>query len=452
MAAHRYWRAINLFTAGFGSPLELSCFYLLDSVGLRLDATAILSASSAPSVGVLANLQDGNLDTRAAWTSQATQSLALVWDFGGSADVSDIRLAGDSPSGFLLCAKIQWSDDAATWATLFEPRYIKWPGKQTFTTSADYTSQWLDMGLTSYVVFSGDKRTVTTGTVSTTVIGVLPKAGGVLQFEVQILGSGSWAVGILPASVWKVSGYFVNASLACSYNNTGGKYVNGVSSAYGASFTANDVVGVVVDFTVGIVTFYKNGVSQGAITLPATLLNMALAPGCGDSGSSAASFRLAGRGFAYPIAGADPWESITSIDTHTRAWNQQSGVVTPAVPVIGMRYPKIYGLVAMPPVSYLSVATGNTPDFKSGVLGTGRGRVSGTVKEKGTPNVPVYRKVRLQRERDGLHLREVWSHPVTGAYSFDFVDELQLFTVLSYDHTGVFRAVVANGVTPELIL
>ena len=86
-------------------------------------------------------------------------------------------------------------------------------------------------------------------------------------------------------------------------------------------------------------------------------------------------------------------------------------------------------------------------NYVMGLLGTARGRVAGTVKEKGTPNAPVYRKVRLIREKDGLLIRELWSHPVTGAYSFNYIDELQPWTVLSYDHTGAFRAVVASGLT-----
>lgn len=86
-------------------------------------------------------------------------------------------------------------------------------------------------------------------------------------------------------------------------------------------------------------------------------------------------------------------------------------------------------------------------DHLTGLLGTGRGRVAGTVKEKGTPNAPVYRKVRLIREKDGLLIRELWSHPVTGAYSFDYVDELQLFTVLSYDHTGAYNAKAVSNLS-----
>lgn len=109
------------------------------------------------------------------------------------------------------------------------------------------------------------------------------------------------------------------------------------------------------------------------------------------------------------------------------------------------------GVVTTFVVALTRVTDGGLKDYVSGVVGTGRGRVTGTVKETGTPSTPVHRKVRLIRERDGMLMREVWSHPVTGVYSFDYVDELQKFTVLSYDHTGAFRAVVADGQIPELI-
>lgn len=83
----------------------------------------------------------------------------------------------------------------------------------------------------------------------------------------------------------------------------------------------------------------------------------------------------------------------------------------------------------------------------TGVLGQGVGRVKGTTKDKGTPNAPVSERVRLYRERDGLLIREIWSTPITGAYSFDYVDEVETYTVISYDHDKSFRAVVADGLT-----
>ena len=84
----------------------------------------------------------------------------------------------------------------------------------------------------------------------------------------------------------------------------------------------------------------------------------------------------------------------------------------------------------------------------------GAGFVAGTVKErpKGAPEgseVPVWRRVRLYDERRGACIAETWSDATTGAYRFDYVDMQRIYTVLSYDHNGVFSAEVANGLVPE---
>ena len=79
----------------------------------------------------------------------------------------------------------------------------------------------------------------------------------------------------------------------------------------------------------------------------------------------------------------------------------------------------------------------------------GSGRIAGTVKEDGTPDVPVRRRVRLHREQDGLLIREVWSHPTTGAYSFDYIDATKQYTVITYDYEHDYRAVIADNITPE---
>ena len=84
----------------------------------------------------------------------------------------------------------------------------------------------------------------------------------------------------------------------------------------------------------------------------------------------------------------------------------------------------------------------------------GAGFVAGTVKErpKGAPEgseVPVWRRVRLYDERQGACIAETWSDATTGAYRFDCIDMGRIYTVLSYDHNGVFSAEVASSVTPQ---
>lgn len=97
--------------------------------------------------------------------------------------------------------------------------------------------------------------------------------------------------------------------------------------------------------------------------------------------------------------------------------------------------------------TYLPDGAHSYRDFEFG----GFGRIAGTVKEDGTPDVPVKRRVRLHREQDGLLVREVWSDPATGAYSFDHIDATKKYTVITYDYEHDYRAVIADNITPEPI-
>ena len=96
-------------------------------------------------------------------------------------------------------------------------------------------------------------------------------------------------------------------------------------------------------------------------------------------------------------------------------------------------------------VAFLTDGSHPYRDFEFG----GSGRIAGTVKEDGSPDVPVKRRVRLHREIDGRLIREVWSEPVTGAYSFDHIDATKKYTVITYDYEHDYRAVIADNITPE---
>jgi|TARA_R100001460_G_scaffold46538_1_gene84191 hypothetical protein len=72
----------------------------------------------------------------------------------------------------------------------------------------------------------------------------------------RIDGSGAFQVGVV------LRNYSSGSGERRSYQNNGNKYVSN-SSSYGATFTANDIIGVALNLTDGEITFYKNGVSQG---------------------------------------------------------------------------------------------------------------------------------------------------------------------------------------------
>lgn len=81
----------------------------------------------------------------------------------------------------------------------------------------------------------------------------------------------------------------------------------------------------------------------------------------------------------------------------------------------------------------------------------GPGRITGTVAEKSTPNIPLRRRVRLHRDLDGLCVRETWSDAATGAYAFTDINPTYKYTAIAYDYAHNHRAVAADNLTPEVL-
>lgn len=450
MAAHRYWRALG-FEAYGSTGLELSEFQLL-AASTRVDAVATLTSNIAPDSGSLANLKDDSTATVAFWSASNVRSLVLSWDFGGSAqDVTDVVIGGGSSiDKFLFSLALQYSDDAITWtaynwgsgvsATGRGP--IAWPGAYAQTVSVTRgVWNYSDM-VTGYSVTGGATLNCNGTSNSGKARAWSVQSSGIRQFELLLTANNIARLGVatFAAPLNTPTGNDVGASWAFNCS-TGEKAIAGSVSAYSTALVLGTVLGVTVDFTTGTLTFYKNGVSLGTA---ATGLPAGLYPSVYFNPSSTATCALKTSGFTYPIAGASAWDDalavplsvgsagrapLTALDVPTSA----SGVVT-------------YGTLNL---SNSNIKTRN--DFYTGVLGQGIGRISGTVKEIGTPNVPVFVRVRLVRERDFLPVREMWSDPITGAYQFDYVDELQKYTVIAFDHTHTERAVIGDNLTPDII-
>ena len=85
-----------------------------------------------------------------------------------------------------------------------------------------------------------------------------------------------------------------------TYQNNGNKSA-GTSTAYGATYTTNDVIGVAVDSDAGTVTFYKNNVSQGVAYNDLNSAGGPWAPFTLVSASNSAviTFNAGQQGFAY---------------------------------------------------------------------------------------------------------------------------------------------------------
>lgn len=81
----------------------------------------------------------------------------------------------------------------------------------------------------------------------------------------------------------------------------------------------------------------------------------------------------------------------------------------------------------------------------------GRGRISGTVKNKGTPNYAVHRRVYLIAQPNMVTVAAQWSDPLTGAYSFDWVNPALRYMVIAEDYQHNFRAVLGDNLQPTLM-
>jgi hypothetical protein len=108
-----------------------------------------------------------------------------------------------------------------------------------------------------------------------------------------------FAVGV--AKVGDNSAFNLFASGVGYYADDGSKYVDGTNSAYGATYTAGDTIGIALNMDAGTVTFYKNNTSQGSISLPTSSQGYyPLAIQAGSSSTSATwTTNFGQRPFAY---------------------------------------------------------------------------------------------------------------------------------------------------------
>ena len=95
---------------------------------------------------------------------------------------------------------------------------------------------------------------------------IVAPSGGKYYYEfTSTTASYPLGVGVAKSTdVPNSSQYIGYTSTEYAYNpSNGNKLNNNTSTAYGASFTANDVIGVALDLVNGTLVFYKNGTSQG---------------------------------------------------------------------------------------------------------------------------------------------------------------------------------------------
>ena len=214
-------------------------------------------------------------------------------------------------NGFFLQFK-----DAASTTTI---GYDSSGNSNNFTTSGISVTagvtfdQSLDTPTLNYCAFSsidqvGGTNTITAGLDITTSAGAISAALGTIYvstgkwyWEFTVNGvAGSPQLGIAKAPVGTIStngpGQSANAYV---YASSGSKGNNNSFTAYGATFTTNDVIGVALDLDAGTIVFYKNNVSQGTAFSGLTGEFSAIVGDAGAATTISGSINFGQRAFAY---------------------------------------------------------------------------------------------------------------------------------------------------------
>lgn len=429
MAAHRYWRAVNLEAYDGGALIALSEFWLLAGT-TRVDAGATLTSSVSPVSGALANLADNDTTT----DTVLARGTVLSWDFGGSPqDVTDVRLGSTTSAvRFLLVVKLQWSDDAVSWTDAYTYAGLLWPGPRALTQSKERGVWKLgDSFGSGYSIDATGKVLTIPSTATGGARGASYVSSGVRQFEVVVSGDTRVLVGIATAQA-SLNPPGTDATGWSFILSPAQRYSGGVAFAYGSAFAAGDVLGVVRDFPAGTLTFFKNGASMG--TAYSGLAATEVAPTAGVNVAAARTITLRTSGFAFPIAGATAWEDTSAALTGPFSRTTALGVVASR------------GAVPTFPGAVLKDRQRARPDYRFDPAA--RGRIYGTVAREGLPiDIPLRRRVTLMRQVDDMPIQTQWSDAVTGAFDFQWIETDQAYYVKAHDYEHNFSAVIADNLT-----
>ena len=130
----------------------------------------------------------------------------------------------------------------------------------------------------NYCTFNPLKRSSTYANLSNGNLTIIGTTGGAGQQSVQgsiAVSSGKWYAEAIISTVGAESsagiaratqdtgGYVGSGAFSYGYYFNGNKFNNSSASAYGASYTSGDVIGIAFNADAGTLVFYKNGTSQG---------------------------------------------------------------------------------------------------------------------------------------------------------------------------------------------
>lgn len=482
MTAARFWKVAGVVPRVPGIDLTLGDVALYAGA-TRVDGSATLTCTAVPIAGAL-----GTAGVTFAAADATAPGFALQWDFGAAQSVTELRLTDNGISDM----SVWTSDDALGWSML-----AAFSGVPTGTVTIQLSSEGDPYIENVVLLLHGDG---VDGSTVFTDSSMVPKTvtpiGGTQISTAQFIFGGSSMVFngatsklTIPSSTafdlgttYTIEFWVRLNSLATGiglvhrgfYRTSGGSWEGLAFSIrafptlmrvyfYATNYSNEQIIDVPNALTVNIWThiamvrngtngeIFINGVSRGTVSglnTPAAS-TQALRIGVWDYDVNAEWLdgyiddlritkgvaRYTG-GFAPPTA---PFSDTIGGGSGYVPIPRPLGVDTPpSAPQIALFTPPDF--VATTPRDAVSI------DGEDG----GWHRIAGTVKEKGTPeNTPLARKVQLYHQTSGRLVRETWSAASDGSYSFTELRGGQPYFVVAFDHTGTYRAVIADNLFPE---
>lgn len=445
----RYWRLVGIQTPS--GTLDLTALSLFD--GTTSYAAPVLSETLGP-------------------------TFAVTWDLGASTNVTEIRLTGNTAANFPTAMWLQRSTDGANWVRSVQLNLIEFPGAGVQRTIVNGDPHFANVSLllkmegadggTTFTDQSPSARTPSDVNLVTTetefaAYGSSSAFGSSIASRLTFASSTDFAwTGDCTLEFWLyipgtvVEGLFMAAD-AARYLTLGPNRVisavNYFNDATPALATGQWHHIALTRSAAGTGRFWVNGVGRPPVSAgnwpasaPLGIFNVPTRPDLPSAANVYIDEVRFTRGVQRYIADFTPEEHLAFGLT---------GITTPPVLATTLSNPVPF-IPPTAPIGEELLAPRTTLAPGAQIAGTyygGLHRIVGTVKEKNTPfNTPLGRRVVLLDRRANLEVQTVWSDPTTGAYEFRGIAPSTTalsYTIVSYDHTGLYRAVIADEVPTE---
>ena len=462
----RYWKLTNVMSRS--DVLNLTRIELWNGTN-RVCQNAILTSSIPADYGTTATLKTEsanvvlyNYPTRKAFPE-------FTWDAGAgnTMEVLLVRFAGGNEADFIKYFTLSYSTDGVNWTVYYASQRfsLKYPGSTVFTPMPAPNTLFVPL-----IETLGTVNTATVDNVAKTVNltqdnvfpmrAILPITTGQRQYMEITLPTDNdypWTISIMKPDIIDASAKGINdpgvyAGITIyKHTSTLSCFGSAIASAGPLTiypgFTSGGVLGIAIDTSTGLLTFFS---SSGKIGWKGTQLTQ-------DN--------------IYLVISRD-YTANTNLATQDRIFSLNFGqnAFVRGLPAgystgFGFLYEyentSIYSTGALGPDGAFSSVAGPDDDGDKFHFSQpskvvqyqqycGRGYIKNRVYTKGTPNNPARKKIVLFDLATNICVGETVSD-VTGLFEFKFLDEKLKYVAMALDELGQWEPACTGPITPSIM-